>query len=113
MPSPVAYTVTISPGTAGLNWVTAEPATLAQHKAELIAVIVSVGLDVVVTRVVALVTVSPTTDAEIGRPLPAGPGIFARKMMREKAPEAVAITFSSPLALIRATSPSRMVEPLM
>ena len=75
------------------------------------AVMVSVGLDVLTTPVVALVMVSPTTEALMVRPLPAGPGVLLLRMMRVKDPDAVATTFSSPLALISATSASRMVEP--
>src|SRR5579863_4199039 len=101
-PRPVAYTVTSSPGIAGLKAVTGAPAMLAQHSEELIAVMVSVGLEVVVTPVVTLVVVWPTTEAPIVRPLPALPGIFARSRIRVNDPDAVATTFSSPFALISA-----------
>src|SRR5258708_1998275 len=87
-PSPVAYTMMVSPGTAGLFCVRHAPAILAQH---------SVGL------------ITPTdndavelTPAEIAIPFPSGPATLARRRMRVNAPAAEATTFSSGLALISA-----------
>src|SRR5260370_18967930 len=98
----------ISPGTAGLSEVMGAPATLAQQRNELIAVMVSVAVPAVVVPVDDVV-VAPVEDAAIGIPFPSLPGTLARRTMRVKEPDGAAATFSSRLALIRAHIASRTV----
>src|SRR5271155_306627 len=107
-PSPVAKTPINSPGKAGLSEFTGAPATLAQHRLELMAVMVSVAVPVLITPVEE-VLLAPLAVAAIARPLPSLPGTFARRTMRVKEPDGAATTFSSGLALINATSASRTV----
>src|ERR1700693_2535506 len=93
-PSPVAKTPIISPGKAGLSALTGAPATLAQQRTELIAVMVSVAVPVVTTPVDEVV-LAPLACAHIASPLPALPGTFARRTIRVNDPDGAATTFSS------------------
>src|SRR5436190_13952063 len=68
VPTPVAYTRIVSPGTAGLAWVTGLPARLAQHRVLLRLVRITYRLALSPWSVLAPKVI----------PLPAGPAILAR-----------------------------------
>src|SRR5579863_5622302 len=97
----------VSPARAGLSVVMDAPATLAQHKVELVAVSVTEpapGVPVV-TGVATLmgaaeVGAAAVDDAEIGIASPSGPGTFACSRIVVYAAAALAVTTSCELALI-------------